>query len=324
MERKYNPDDLSVYLKEAEEFQTFTYDPSDMDNWNTYSGYDELSISSIQDNHIYALVHPGNIAEINNKEPLNVKYFFDQVTYDKFVDPLTGKFDATALSEALQLDPQGYPNYRDSIVCFDVHPEKVSGGVLQLPSGTCWANTQFGGGGAHQTFAPRDISADLQTCGALQINLEKSHFNTGTNTAVSAERQADIDIGVDERQNNCITNGTSHHDTTVSYSKGFTPTPDLVGGQPFNQMYCDSESALAEVVDVEVSVVEVPPPLLHDLTSLQIEASRRYGMTAEETLACVQHLYEAGDATYPRTSSHYITSDMDNTVASLLSDADVN
>lgn len=157
MERKYNPADLSKYLSEAEEYQTFSNDPLDKNYKNTYSGYDNLSISSIKDEHIYAVIHDGNIAQIKNGEPLNVSYFFDQATYDKFVDPSTGEFDATALSEALQLDPAGYPSYRNSIACFDVHPEKVSGGVLKLPSGICTANTQFGGGGGHQAFAPKDI-----------------------------------------------------------------------------------------------------------------------------------------------------------------------
>lgn len=86
----------------------------------------------------------------------------------------------------------------------------------------------------------------------------------------------------------------------------------------------ENDMQYAQVIDVEVRTVEESPPLLYDLTSLQIEASRRYGMTAAETLACVQHLYEEGDATYPRTSSNYISSDMENTVESLLSETEDN
>lgn len=324
MGRVYDPADLSSYLREAEGFQTFSNDPLDVNYLNTYSGCDDLSISPIQDEHIYAVIHDGNIAQIENGEPLNVSYFFDQATYDKFVNPSTGEFDAAALSEALQLDPAGYPNYRNSIACFDVNPKGVSGGVLKLPTGVCTANTQFGGGGGHQTFAPKDISADLQNSGVLQINCEKSHFHTGVNTAVSSEKQAIVNAGVAERQNYCIVNDTPHHDTSVTYTTGFESTPDLVGGRPFDYALDVIESALAEVVDVVVSTVEESPPLLHDLTSLQIEASRRYGMTAAETLACVQHLYEEGDATYPRTSSNYISSDMENTVESLFSDTEDN
>lgn len=324
MGRVYDPADLSSYLSEAEGFQTFSNDPLDVNYLNTYSGFDDLSISPILDEHIYAVIHDGNIAQIENGEPLNVSYFFDQATYDKFVDPSTGEFDAAALSEALQLDPAGYPNYRNSIACFDVNPKGLSGGVLMLPTGICTANTQFGGGGGHETFAPKDISADLQKNGVLQINREKSHFHTGVNTSVSPEKQAVVDAGVAERQNYCIVNDTPHHDTSVTYTTGFESTPDLVGGQPFYYVSSVIESPLAEVVDVVVSIVEEVPPLLYDLTSLQIEASRRYGMTAAETLACIQHLYEEGDATYPRTASNYISSDMENTVESLLSDIEDN
>lgn len=78
----------------------------------------------------------------------------------------------------------------------------------------------------------------------------------------------------------------------------------------------------AQIVEIKVEIVEEDPPLLHDLTSLQIQASQQYGLTALETLNCVQRLYEEGDITYPRTGSHYITSDMGDTVASLLPDAE--
>src|ERR1700761_788297 len=53
------------------------------------------------------------------------------------------------------------------------------------------------------------------------------------------------------------------------------------------------------------------PPLLYDLTSLQRDASSRYGFTARRTLAAAQRLYEEHKAlTYPRTNSRYLTGDM--------------
>jgi DNA topoisomerase-3 len=53
------------------------------------------------------------------------------------------------------------------------------------------------------------------------------------------------------------------------------------------------------------------PPLLYDLTSLQTEASSRFGFTARRTLGAAQRLYEEHKAlTYPRTNSRFITSDM--------------
>jgi DNA topoisomerase-3 len=52
------------------------------------------------------------------------------------------------------------------------------------------------------------------------------------------------------------------------------------------------------------------PPLLFDLTSLQREASQRYGFTLDRTLRCAQSLYEQSKAiTYPRTSSRFLPDD---------------
>jgi DNA topoisomerase-3 len=54
----------------------------------------------------------------------------------------------------------------------------------------------------------------------------------------------------------------------------------------------------------------VPPPKLIDLTALQRDANRLFGLTAQQTLNAAQKLYEAKLITYPRTDSRYITSDM--------------
>lgn len=52
-------------------------------------------------------------------------------------------------------------------------------------------------------------------------------------------------------------------------------------------------------------------PLLYDLTELQRDANRRYGYTANQTLDSAQALYEKHKmATYPRTDSRYLSSDM--------------
>jgi len=53
------------------------------------------------------------------------------------------------------------------------------------------------------------------------------------------------------------------------------------------------------------------PPELYDLTSLQREANRLYGYTAQQTLDYLQLLYEKKLATYPRTDSRYLTEDME-------------
>ena len=52
------------------------------------------------------------------------------------------------------------------------------------------------------------------------------------------------------------------------------------------------------------------PPALYDLTTLQRDANRILGFTAQQTLDYLQSLYEKKLCTYPRTDSRYLTSDM--------------
>ncbi len=52
------------------------------------------------------------------------------------------------------------------------------------------------------------------------------------------------------------------------------------------------------------------PPALYDLTTLQRDANRLLGFTAQQTLDYLQNLYEKKLCTYPRTDSRYLTSDM--------------
>lgn len=55
------------------------------------------------------------------------------------------------------------------------------------------------------------------------------------------------------------------------------------------------------------------PPRLYDLTTLQREANRYYGYTAQNTLNYTQSLYEKKLVTYPRTDSQFLTDDMSDT-----------
>lgn len=60
------------------------------------------------------------------------------------------------------------------------------------------------------------------------------------------------------------------------------------------------------------------PPLLFDLTELQKEMNRKFGMTAADTLQIAQTLYEQKFITYPRTDSRYLTHDMKSQVTKTL------
>ena len=69
----------------------------------------------------------------------------------------------------------------------------------------------------------------------------------------------------------------------------------------------------AIVSKMEQTEGEEKPPLLYDLTTLQRDANRLYGFTAQQTLDIVQSLYEKKLATYPRTDSRYLTNEMEDT-----------
>ena len=68
--------------------------------------------------------------------------------------------------------------------------------------------------------------------------------------------------------------------------------------------------AEAIVTQVEKKDKVEKPPALYDLTTLQREANRLLGYTAQQTLDYLQNLYEKKLCTYPRTDSRYLTSDM--------------
>ena len=80
---------------------------------------------------------------------------------------------------------------------------------------------------------------------------------------------------------------------------------------------CDKEGKV-KITKEEKKEKQEKAPALFDLTSLQREANKRLGYTAQQTLDYTQSLYEKKLCSYPRTDSRYLTDDMENTVISLL------
>ena len=79
------------------------------------------------------------------------------------------------------------------------------------------------------------------------------------------------------------------------------------------------EAAQAVCTSVTREKKTAAPPKLFDLTSLQREANRIYGYTAQQTLDLAQALYEKKLLTYPRTDSNFLTDDMGDTAARVIS-----
>ncbi|MCD8013466.1 MAG: DNA topoisomerase 3 [Lachnospiraceae bacterium] len=65
-----------------------------------------------------------------------------------------------------------------------------------------------------------------------------------------------------------------------------------------------------KVKAVERKEKQEKAPALYDLTSLQRDANRLLGFTAQQTLDYTQSLYEKKLCTYPRTDSRFLTDDM--------------
>jgi DNA topoisomerase III len=69
----------------------------------------------------------------------------------------------------------------------------------------------------------------------------------------------------------------------------------------------DQSGKVKSVKDKEVSE---PHPLLFDLTSLTVTASKRFGFGAEKVLKVAQSLYEKKAITYPRTDCNFLPKDI--------------
>ena len=72
------------------------------------------------------------------------------------------------------------------------------------------------------------------------------------------------------------------------------------------------------VTKIETVHKQEKPPQLYSLTSLQRDANRFLGFTAQQTLDYTQSLYEKKLVTYPRTDSRYLTDDMEAMIPNMV------
>ena len=98
---------------------------------------------------------------------------------------------------------------------------------------------------------------------------------------------------------------TIYRDTTFQATKGKFTTQEegleyleKVRGLPFT------------VTDVSAKKGTEAPPRLYDLTSLQVDCNRKFGMSAEQTLQTIQSLYEKKFTTYPRVDTTFLSDDI--------------
>ena len=78
---------------------------------------------------------------------------------------------------------------------------------------------------------------------------------------------------------------------------------------------CKNDDAIIQIADTIEKTEKAPA--LYDLTTLQRDANRMLGYTAQQTLDYLQALYEKKLCTYPRTDSRFLSDDMENSVKSI-------
>lgn len=98
---------------------------------------------------------------------------------------------------------------------------------------------------------------------------------------------------------------TLYRDTTFSVTEGRFDNEEKarealekITGQPFT------------VTDVTAKNGTELPPRLYDLTSLQVDCNKKFGLSAEQTLQTIQSLYEKKVTTYPRVDTTYLSDDI--------------
>jgi len=79
----------------------------------------------------------------------------------------------------------------------------------------------------------------------------------------------------------------------------------------------DAEAIIEEIKQLPLTVTSVEtkkgreaPPRLFDLTSLQVECNKKFGMSADDALRIIQSLYEKKATTYPRVDTTYLSDDI--------------
>ncbi|MBR6443349.1 MAG: DNA topoisomerase III [Clostridia bacterium] len=97
----------------------------------------------------------------------------------------------------------------------------------------------------------------------------------------------------------------------VYFSDKLDPDTHLKEKADAEKIAAEVKGKTGTVIQAETTRKKELPPQLYDLTSLQRDANRMLGFTADKTLKTAQSLYEKHKAlTYPRTDSRFLPPDM--------------
>lgn len=138
-----------------------------------------------------------------------------------------------------------------------------------------------------------------------------AHLNTGRvqtpTLAMIVKRDADIATFVKQKY------------FTVDLDMGFKAVSARIDDEnTADRLVSSCNDKTTTVTNVKKEVKSVSAPKLFDLTSLQREANKKFGYTAQQALDYKQSLYEKKLVTYPRTDSQYLSDDMEQTAYALI------
>ena len=98
---------------------------------------------------------------------------------------------------------------------------------------------------------------------------------------------------------------TVYRDTTFSVTEGRFDNEEKgrealekITGEPFT------------ITDITAKNGTELPPKLYDLTSLQVDCNKKFGLSADQTLQIIQSLYEKKVTTYPRVDTTFLSDDI--------------
>lgn len=104
---------------------------------------------------------------------------------------------------------------------------------------------------------------------------------------------------------------TVYRDTTFSAQLPVEEDEYAITSLEQGQKLVDSIKDLPlEITSVEKKKGMEYAPRLFDLTSLQVECNKRYGLSADDTLKIIQSLYEKHVTTYPRVDTTFLSDDI--------------
>ena len=236
----------------------------------------------------------------------------------KVLKELMNRADVTELVEATDAGREGELIFRlvyDKAGCkkpfkrlwiSSMEEKSIRDGLANMKDGSSYDNLYYAARSRQRADWLYGINLTRLYSGVYNQRLNCGRVQTPTVNLI-VRRQADIINFVPQTYYNVIADLTSFEARTRVETKERAQT---ISDR------CTGKEAVVTLVKREQK--KENPPALYDLTTLQRDANRLLGYSAQQTLTLLQSLYEAKLTTYPRTDSRFITADMASSTKSLI------